>query len=158
MELNSVEDTKNFSKKISQIIRAGDIIFLYGEIVTGKTTFTRFFIPYLNDFKGWAVFCDCDFVWKIPSTDLQKYCAPTKAVVCVQHDYKPKEMSRIKEGDIIEDGKKVGSHPGYIQYTVGQRKGLKLSNPEPRYVSKIDPKNNTITVGKKNSIFKPIFA
>ncbi len=70
------------------------------------------------------------------------------------NDYKPKEMSKIKEGDIIEDGKKVGSHPGYIQYTVGQRKGLKLSNPEPRYVSKIDPKNNTITVGKKNSIFK----
>ena len=48
MELNSVEDTKNFSKKISQIIRAGDIIFLYGEIGTGKTTFTRFFINNLE--------------------------------------------------------------------------------------------------------------
>ena len=48
MELNSVEDTKNFSKKISQIVRAGDIIFLYGEIGTGKTTFTRFFINNLE--------------------------------------------------------------------------------------------------------------
>ena len=44
MKLNSVEDTRNFSKKISQIIGAGDIIFLYGEIGTGKTTFARFFI------------------------------------------------------------------------------------------------------------------
>ena len=44
MELNSIEETKNFSKKISQIVRSGDIIFLYGEIGTGKTTFTRFFI------------------------------------------------------------------------------------------------------------------
>ena len=48
MELNSVEETKNFSKKISRIVRAGDIIFLYGEIGTGKTTFTRFFINNLE--------------------------------------------------------------------------------------------------------------
>ncbi len=68
--------------------------------------------------------------------------------------YNPKKISSIKEGDIIEDNKKVGKHPGYINYTVGQRKGLNLSNPEPRYVSKIDASNNTITVGKKGSIFK----
>jgi len=48
MKLTSVEDTRDFSKKISQIIRAGDIILLYGEIGTGKTTFTRFFINYLE--------------------------------------------------------------------------------------------------------------
>ena len=48
MKLNSVEDTKNLSKKISQITRAGDIIFLYGEIGTGKTTFVRFFINNLE--------------------------------------------------------------------------------------------------------------
>ena len=70
------------------------------------------------------------------------------------NDYKPKEMAKINDGDIIENGKVVGKHPGYIQYTVGQRKGLKLSNPEPRYVSKINPNDNTITVGKKKSIYK----
>ena len=70
------------------------------------------------------------------------------------NDYNPDKMTNIKEGDIIEDGKSVGKHPGYINYTVGQRKGLKLSNPEPRYVSKINPTDNTITVGKKDSIFK----
>ena len=69
-------------------------------------------------------------------------------------NYNPRKMSSIKEGDIIENEKKVGTHPGYINYTVGQRKGLNLSNPEPRYVSKIDSKNNTITVGKKHSIYK----
>ena len=69
-------------------------------------------------------------------------------------DYKPKEMANINKGSIIENGEKVGTHPGYIHYTIGQRRGLKLSNPEPRYVSKIDPRNNTITIGKKDSIFK----
>ena len=70
------------------------------------------------------------------------------------NDYKPNEMAEINEGNIIENGKIVGKHPGYIQYTVGQRKGLKLSNSEPRYVSKINPHDNTITVGKKESIYK----
>jgi len=49
MQLNSLEDTQNFSKNISKIISAGDIIFLYGEIGVGKTTFVRFFINHLEN-------------------------------------------------------------------------------------------------------------
>ena len=48
MQLKSLEDTKNFSKNISKIIGKGDVIFLYGEIGVGKTTFVRFFINYLE--------------------------------------------------------------------------------------------------------------
>ena len=44
MQLKSLEDTKKFSSYISNIIKAGDIIFLYGEIGVGKTTFVRFVI------------------------------------------------------------------------------------------------------------------
>ena len=49
MQLKSLEATQNFSKNISQIISAGDIIFLYGEIGVGKTTFVRFFINHLEN-------------------------------------------------------------------------------------------------------------
>ena len=48
MQLKSLEETKNFSKNISKIIYKGDIIFLYGEIGVGKTTFVRFFINHLE--------------------------------------------------------------------------------------------------------------
>ena len=48
MQLKSLEDTKIFSKNVSKIIGPGDIIFLCGEIGTGKTTFVRFFINYLE--------------------------------------------------------------------------------------------------------------
>ena len=48
MQLKSLEDTKNFSKNIFKIIKPGDIIFLYGEIGVGKTTFVRFLINYLE--------------------------------------------------------------------------------------------------------------
>ena len=48
MQLKSLEDTQNFSENISKIIGPGDIIFLYGEIGVGKTTFARFCINYLE--------------------------------------------------------------------------------------------------------------
>jgi len=48
MELNSLKDTQKLSKKISEIIRAGDIIFLFGDIGVGKTTFVRFLINHLQ--------------------------------------------------------------------------------------------------------------
>ena len=52
MQLKTLEDTQTFSKNISKIISAGDIIFLYGEIGVGKTTFVRFFINHLESQNG----------------------------------------------------------------------------------------------------------
>ena len=52
MQLKSLEDTKNFSENIFKIIKPGDIIFLYGEIGVGKTTFVRFFINHLESKNG----------------------------------------------------------------------------------------------------------
>ena len=48
MELRSLKDTQNLSKRISKIIKNGDVIFLYGEIGVGKTTFVRFLINHLE--------------------------------------------------------------------------------------------------------------
>ena len=48
MKLESLKDTESLSKKFTKIIKSGDVIFLYGEIGTGKTTFTRFVINYFE--------------------------------------------------------------------------------------------------------------
>ena len=48
MEIRSIRDTKKLSENLSNIIKADGIIFLYGEIGVGKTTFVRFFINYLE--------------------------------------------------------------------------------------------------------------
>ena len=48
MQLKSLEDTQKFAKNISKIISVGDIIFLYGDIGVGKTTFVRFFVNHLE--------------------------------------------------------------------------------------------------------------
>ena len=48
MYLKKLEDTEKLSKNISKIIKSGDVIFLYGEIGAGKTTFARFVINYFE--------------------------------------------------------------------------------------------------------------
>lgn len=57
-----------------------------------------------------------------------------------------------KPGKIIDSsGQVVGEHQGAYQFTVGQRKGLRLGRPaedgKPRYVVSTDPKTNTVVVG-----------
>ena len=52
MQLQSLKDTQNLSSNISKILGVNDIIFLYGEIGVGKTTFVRFLINYLEAENG----------------------------------------------------------------------------------------------------------
>ena len=59
----------------------------------------------------------------------------------------------FKAGDILNlFGKKLGEHEGIINYTIGQRKGIKISNTEPLYVVNINANKNTIIVGPKESL------
>ena len=65
----------------------------------------------------------------------------------------------FKEGDVIDlKGNKLGRHEGIINYTIGQRRGIKISSSEPLYVVDINTTNNTITIGPKDSlIIRKIF-
>ncbi len=59
----------------------------------------------------------------------------------------------FKKGKIIDlKGNQIGEHEGIINYTIGQRKGIKISNENPLYVINIDADNNTIVVGKKKNL------
>ena len=50
-------------------------------------------------------------------------------------------------------GQVYGTHQGVIHYTVGQRKGLGLSFPQPMYVCKVDPLRNEVTLGTHEELF-----
>lgn len=57
-------------------------------------------------------------------------------------------------GDFIDrEGRVLGQHKGIIRYTVGQRKGLGLSFPEPMYVAAVDPKSNTVTLAPESALY-----
>jgi len=54
-------------------------------------TFTRFLIPELMNFKGWALFIDCDFIALDDVQNLFNLADDKYAVMCAHHDYTPKE-------------------------------------------------------------------
>ncbi len=54
----------------------------------------------------------------------------------------------FEEGDFCDkNGKILGRHKGLACYTIGQRKGLGLSLPEPMFVCELDDKNNRVILG-----------
>ncbi len=59
----------------------------------------------------------------------------------------------FKKGKIIDlSGKQIGEHEGIINYTIGQRKGIKISSIKPLYVVNIDANKNTVIVGHKENL------
>lgn len=62
-------------------------------------------------------------------------------------DTVPNIDERIGNGDIVLNGEVIGQHDGYPFYTVGQRKGLGVSHPEPLFVLNVLPSKNVIEVG-----------
>lgn len=59
------------------------------KLASTEFTFTRFLVPYLNQYQGWAVFCDCDMVWLIDADELFGLADEKYAVQVVKHDYTP---------------------------------------------------------------------
>jgi tRNA-specific 2-thiouridylase len=48
---------------------------------------------------------------------------------------------------VASNGEVLGRHEGISNFTVGQRKGLKVASPTPLYVLQIDPASHRVTVG-----------
>ena len=60
-------------------------------------------------------------------------------------------------GDIVDmEGTILGTHQGLHYYTIGQRKGLNISQSVPLYVLKIDAKTNRLIVGGKGALHSTI--
>ena len=53
-------------------------------------TFSRFMTAYLSKYKGWSVYCDCDFLWLDDIKNLLKLKDNKYALMCVKHNYNPK--------------------------------------------------------------------
>ena len=80
--------------------------------------------------------------------DSQDICfVPNGDYASVIRKFRPESF---KPGKILDiKGKQLGEHNGIINYTIGQRKGIKIASNSPLYVVNIDADKNTIIVGNK---------
>jgi len=68
---------------------------------------------------------------------------------------KNKFSGKIQPGNIIDvNGNVLGEHNGFPFYTIGQRKGLGISAPQPLYVLEIRSQTNEIVVGPKEKLYQ----
>ena len=60
-----------------------------------------------------------------------------------------------KEGNIVNsNGKILGKHSGLYHYTIGQRKGLGISNSVPLFVLGFNKDKNEVIVGEESELYK----
>ena len=83
--------------------------------------------------------------------DSQDICfVPNGDYSSVIKKYRPESFQK---GDIIDlNGDKIGEHQGIINYTIGQRKGIKISSEKPLYVININANENKVIVGHKENL------
>jgi len=74
------------------------------KLASTEFTFTRFLVPELAGFKGWAVFMDCDMILTTDIKELFDQADDRYAVMCVKHDYTPREGIKM-------DGQKQTIYP-----------------------------------------------
>ena len=61
------------------------------KLASTEFTFTRFLVPELSNFNGWAMFMDCDMILQTDINELFAQADDKYALMCVKHDYTPKE-------------------------------------------------------------------
>ena len=74
------------------------------KLASTEFTFTRFLIPELTNFEGWALFMDCDMILTTDIKELFDQADDRYAVMCVHHDYKVQEGFKM-------DGQKQTVYP-----------------------------------------------
>ncbi len=85
--------------------------------------------------------------------DSQDICfVPNGDYTSVIRKFRPESIQKGNIKDLT--GKVIGVHDGIINFTIGQRRGIKVSDVDPLYVLKIDSNKNEIIVGPREKLAK----
>ena len=91
----SSKDVKVYSLKLQELVARKFYSRSIDPLASTEFTYSRFLVPALSSYKGWAIFCDCDFIFFEDISKILENVDKSKAVYCVQHDYTPKEKHKM---------------------------------------------------------------
>ena len=92
---NASKEIKINSLKLYELISKQYYVRSVDPLASTEFTYSRFLIPALMNYQGWALFCDCDFLFFEDIFKIFNSLDENKAVYCVQHDYTPKEKHKM---------------------------------------------------------------
>lgn len=78
-------------------IKLSNLSFYKETHADGSTEFSysRFLVPYLMDYKGWAIYMDSDMLCLSDITELWNLIDDQFALMCVQHNYQTKQHTKM---------------------------------------------------------------
>lgn len=82
---------------------------------------------------------------------------PESQDICFIPDGNYREFVRkrvaAEPGEVVDgSGKVLGRHAGVVDFTVGQRRGIGVSAPQPLYVTEVRPQRNQVVVGRRKDL------
>jgi tRNA-specific 2-thiouridylase len=93
------------------------------------------------------------------SLGLRVHAKPDSQEICFVPDNNYKNLVRqrrpetVQPGQVRDDaGNVLGEHEGIVNYTIGQRRGLRIATGKPIYVTELDADTNTVTVGPREAL------
>lgn len=95
LEQNTSSELNIMPLKLKQLRESGVYTRPKDAKSSTEFTFSRFLVPHLQQHVGWALFCDCDFLWLDDVHELFSMCDDRYAVMVVKHDYKPKDTIKM---------------------------------------------------------------
>lgn len=81
--------------KLPELRAAGLYWRLDDPLASTEFTYSRFLVPHLAGYSGWALFCDNDFLWLSDVAALAALADRSKSVQCVQHAHQPVETLKM---------------------------------------------------------------
>ena len=120
---------------IQQELRKKKIYTRKKDNASTEFSLTRFLVPYLVDYSGWALFIDCDMLFTDSVEKLFKLINPIYAVQVVKHNHQPMEIIKM-------DGQEQTLYPkknwsSVMLFNCGHNKNKNLT---PEVVSSVQPK------------------
>ena len=100
----SKDNVKVYSLKLQELVAKKLYDRSIDPLASTEFTYSRFLVPTLTEYKGWAIFCDCDFIFLEDVSKVLENLDTSKALYCVKHDYTPKEKHKM-------DGQKQTIYP-----------------------------------------------
>lgn len=153
-----VEFDEKYQKNVLKMSKAGKKDQSYVLYSINKELINHVLFP-LSDFTCKQEIRDIAVKYELPVA--QK---PDSEDICFIPDGNYKKFlegnSNLKEneGNIVNiSGKVLGKHKGLYKYTIGQRKGLGISNSVPLFVIGFNTKKNELLVGTQEELYKKEF-
>jgi hypothetical protein len=80
-----------------------------GAPMSTEFAISRFLVPHLEGYQGWAMFLDCDMLWRADPRELFALADPQCAAMCVKHQYEPRASVKMDDQIQLGYGRKLWS-------------------------------------------------